>query len=153
MPEISVLIPCYNGFKYMERCLLSLESQSYNNFEVIIVDDCSADDSFEQLVKYKEKSDLNINIIKNIENVGPGESRNTGIKNACGKWISFCDCDDWYEPDFLKEMIQKAINEQADLVMCDYYYVYDKNKKIQSGVTDIFSDTPEIGRASCRERV
>ena len=142
MPEISVIIPCYNGYKYMKRCLQSFEHQSYNNFELIVVDDCSTDDSYEQLVRYKKQSLLDLSIIKNNKNAGPGESRNTGVKNARGKWISFCDCDDWYEPDFLKEMLQKLINEQANLIMCDYYYVYGSNKKIKNGKMDVFKDRP-----------
>ena len=79
----------------MQRCLESLERQQYKNFEVIVVDDSSTDDSYYQLKMYAQNSELNMTVVSNEKNRGPGYSRNVGIKLAKGRWISFCDADDW----------------------------------------------------------
>ena len=121
-PVVSIIIPCYNSFKDMSRCLNSLENQSYKNFEVIVIDDCSNDDSKEKLLKYAQSTSLNIHILSNEINKGPGYSRNVGIQHAKGEWISFCDADDWYANDRLKKMTDAS--ENADCVLCNYSKVY-----------------------------
>lgn len=111
-PIFSIVIPCYNSWRYMERGLHFLEKQTFIDFEVIFVDDCSTDDTYCQLEKYQQQSILSIRIIRNIKNSGPGESRNYGIKMAKGDYIAFLDSDDWYEVDFLEKMygqLQKQV--------------------------------------------
>ena len=88
-PIFSIVIPCYNSWRYMERGLHFLEKQTFIDFEVIFVDDCSTDDTYCQLEKYQQQSILSIRIIRNIKNSGPGESRNYGIKMAKGDYIAF----------------------------------------------------------------
>ena len=66
--DITVIVPCYNGFRYMINCLSALENQTYKRFKVIIVDDCSTDDSYNQLTSYKEQSPLDITLIRNSKN-------------------------------------------------------------------------------------
>lgn len=126
-PEITVIIPCYNSYKHMQRCLESLERQQYKNFEVIVVDDCSTDDSYHQLKMYAQNSSLNMSIVSNEKNRGPGFSRNVGIKLAKGRWLSFCDADDWY-PDDRLEKVSKKINN-ADCILCNYTKVYLSGKE------------------------
>lgn len=128
--KISVIIPCYNGWKYMKRCLEALEHQTVLPYELIIVDDCSTDDSYECLKNYAAVSPLKINLIKNEKNSGPGISRKNAIAAAKGDYVVFCDCDDWYELEYIELMNQKIQAETADVVICDNYFTYDDRKVI-----------------------
>lgn len=122
MPKFSVIIPCYNSFKLMGKCLESLENQIFKDFEIIIIDDCSTDDSFEQLEIYKEKSNLNIILLKNDINLGPGKTRNNGINNATGEFVIFIDSDDYIEINTLEIMNKIIIDNNADCIIFDYYH-------------------------------
>ena len=128
--KISVIIPCYNGWKYMKRCLEALEYQTVLPYELIIVDDCSTDDSYECLKNYAAVSPLKINLIKNEKNSGPGISRKNAIAVAKGDYVIFCDCDDWYELEYIELMIKKIKEESADVVICDNYFAYDDRKVV-----------------------
>mgnify|MGYP001423152862 CR=1 FL=1 len=125
---VSVIIPCFNGYRYMERCLKALEQQTCKDFEVVIIDDCSTDDSYLKLKKYQENSKLKIELIKNYVNLGPGKSREKGIKACHGDLIAFCDCDDWYEDVFIESMTKELVKQNADIVMCDNFRVNKKRK-------------------------
>ena len=123
--EISIIIPCYNSFNKMEKCLNSLENQTYKNFEVIIIDDFSIDNSYEKMKIYKNNSNLNIKILRNEYNIGAGETRNKGIKNAVGNYIFFIDADDYISNDTL-EKVSYIINNNSNEIDCivfDYYKV------------------------------
>lgn len=117
---ISVIIPCHNGFNLMTRCLDCFERQTDKRFELIIVDDFSNDDSYNNLKQYCNNSNLNISVFRNHKNLGPGASRERGIKEAKGKWISFCDCDDWYELDYISAMVNEILKNNADVILYDY---------------------------------
>lgn len=119
----------------MDKCLSALEAQTIAPAEIIIVDDCSTDDSFERLQEYKEKTKLNIVLLKNEKNLGPGISRKKAIDTVIGDYIAFCDCDDWYDCDFI-ETVSKEIKSKVntDVVIFDYYKVYS-NQSISAGST------------------
>lgn len=136
---VSIIIPCYNSFKYMKKCLAGLENQTFKNFEVIFIDDCSTDDTKMQLETYKAGSTLNIQIIHNEINKGPGYSRNIGIQCAKGEWVTFADADDWFETNRLELMIEKANN--ADCILCNYSKVFSNKKK---EIDDYLSRIPDI---------
>lgn len=143
--SITVIIPCYNGWKYFRKCLESLENQTIKPDQVVIVDDCSTDETYEKLLDYKIQSSLNILIIKNVENCGPSISRKKGIENSTSSYICFCDCDDWYETNFI-EIMKKTISEKSsDLIIFDNYKIIN-DKKIKANVTASFinSDSKEI---------
>ena len=80
MSKISVIIPCYNAEKYIKKCFEGLEKQTFREFDVIVVDDFSTDNSLNILYEIKQNSKLKIKVIKMKQNVGPGEARNVGIK-------------------------------------------------------------------------
>ena len=148
LPTISVIIPCYNCTKWIERCLSALERQTYKNFEVICVDDCSSDDTYDMILNYQEHNDLNIKLIKNTINSGPAISRNKAAECAEGQWLAFCDSDDYYESTYLEEMIGATEKDNSDLVMCEYRKVYESGKKSEdihylSGI-DKFSPKEDI---------
>lgn len=128
-PVFSIIIPCYNSWRYMERGLYFLENQTWTDFEVIFVDDCSTDDTYHRLEEYRKRSTLNVQVIRNEKNSGPGESRNHGIKIARGEYIAFLDSDDWYEFDFLRIMYEQLQKTDADIVFCDFYRDFGNGNK------------------------
>ncbi len=144
--KISVIIPCYNGYKYIQKCLKSLEMQEYREFEVIVIDDCSSDDTYQKLKEIENDFSFQFSVYQNEENHGPGYSRQKGVEKAQGDYICFCDADDWYEDTFLKKMVDKLEAEKSDLVMCDCYYVHKQFRKAAawSSVIDDCSSKKEI---------
>ncbi len=124
---LSVIIPCYNNFHLMQKGLESLEKLDKNCIEVIIIDDNSTDDSYRKLLSYSQNSDLNIKVIRNEKNSGPGVSRNNGIKISTGEYITFLDADDFF-CDIFWENIFSLINKRYDCIVFDAYIYYDKEK-------------------------
>lgn len=121
MPRFTIITPQYNSFDLMANYFDSLSNQTYKDFEVIIVDDCSVDGSYEKLVEYTKESNLNIRLFQSKYNQGPGNARNIGLDNVKGEWITFIDNDDWVSHDFL-EKINNIIEEQnVNAVIYDYY--------------------------------
>ena len=101
-PLISIIVPVYNVEKYLKKCLDSILSQTYKNFEVIIVNDGSPDNSQKIIDEYKKK-DKRI-IVLEKENGGLSSARNYGIEHANGKYISFVDADDYIEKDYVEKL-------------------------------------------------
>lgn len=125
-PKITVIIPCYNAEKYIENCLSALSKQTYRNFNVIIIDDCSTDCTFSKLISLENNFYYNIQIIKNEINLGPAKARNKAIERAIGEYIAFCDSDDWYEDNFLEKMVDSILDNDSDMVFCGYNVVDEK---------------------------
>lgn len=131
MIKYSIVIPCYNSFNKMENCLNMLERQKYKNFEVIIVDDCSKDNSYEMLNKYKNSSSMEIKLYKNEKNSGAGYTRNVGIKKSTGKFLLFIDSDDYVSEDILEIANSYLVKENIDCFVFDYFKCANKkNVKI-----------------------
>ena len=128
-PEVSIVIPCYNCEKWIEKCIGALSRQTRKDFEIICIDDSSTDDTGCILKRIKTSNTLDLTIITNDMNIGPAKSRNKAIKIARGKWIAFCDADDWYEPSFIEKMLAKANSTSSDIVMCEYRKVFESGKK------------------------
>lgn len=116
--KISIIVPIYNAEKYLHRCLDSIESQSFKNFEVLLIDDGSTDHSFEICKEYAEKDKRFQAMHKTNE--GVGAARKYGIDHACGEYTIHVDPDDWIEPEMLEHLYEKAYNEEADIVICDF---------------------------------
>lgn len=108
--NFSVVLPVYNVGKYIERCLLSLQSQAYKNFEMVFVDDCGDDNSIDIVSNYA-KNDDRIRIVKNSKNLGTYHARRVGVENAKGKYIVFLDPDDELEPEALNILSSKIVNK------------------------------------------
>ncbi len=133
---ISVIIPSYNNEKYLSKCLDSILNQTYSNLEIIIVDDCSTDNSFSVLEKYSKKN-KQIRVYKNNTNSGAGYCRNFGLRSAKGNYISFIDSDDYIEENFYEKLYSKIKEEDSDLAICDIYIRYsDSSKDIRSKAVD-----------------
>jgi len=121
----SIVIPTYNRAIKLEKCLTSLINQTYKNFEVIISDDGS-DDNTEKVVEEARRKGLSIKYIYNQNWGGPGRPRNIAIKNAQFEWVCFLDSDDWWYADKLK-LILPYCNQNNDLIYHDFE-LYRKGK-------------------------
>lgn len=108
MTKISVIVPVYNCEKYITRCLDSILSQTFQNFECIVVDDGSTDGSSTICDKYAEQ-DARFTVIHQ-KNGGVSAARNAGIDACKGEWLAFVDSDDWCEPNMLKDMYNTINN-------------------------------------------
>lgn len=115
---ISVVVPCYNVEKYLEKCVQSIVCQTYTNLEIILVDD-GAKDSTPQLCDKLALTDSRIKVIHKA-NGGLSDARNAGLAVASGKFITFFDSDDWIEPDTIKKAYEKMLVDNLDLVVWGY---------------------------------
>ncbi|PJZ45478.1 glycosyltransferase family 2 protein [Leptospira brenneri] len=104
MPKVSVIMPAYNAVPYLEESVNSLKRQNYKDWELLLVDDCSKDDTA-KLAAEIAASDSRIQFIAKEKNSGSADTRNTGIQLAKGEFIAFLDADDLWEPNFLEVMI------------------------------------------------
>jgi glycosyltransferase involved in cell wall biosynthesis len=117
MPKISIIIPVYNVEKYLRRCIESILSQSINDFEVILVNDGSSDQSGSIADEYKSKANDQRIIVIHKENGGVSSARNAGLSVASGDYVWFVDGDDWIEPNALEEILSEIENLEVDLVV------------------------------------
>jgi|GEM_PF-6831483 len=112
-PLVSVVIPTFNVERYIERAIQSVLKQSWQECEIIIVDDCSTDDTVQVI---KQFIDCNIKLYTNPKNYGPSHSRNKAISMAKGDWIALLDADDWFAPERLEILVKLAQEYDADIV-------------------------------------
>jgi glycosyltransferase involved in cell wall biosynthesis len=136
LPKISVIIPVYNVESYLHRCINSILNQTFQDFEIILINDGSNDKSGQICDDYAQK-DKRIKVIHK-ENARVSAARNDGIKMAKGKYVSFIDSDDWIEPEMYQQMINKAEELNLDFIMCDYKkksnnYEVKRTQPIRSG--------------------
>jgi len=122
MPKISVIVPVYKVEKYIEHCVDSILAQSFEDFELILVDDGSPDNCGRICDEYAEK-DSRVHVIHK-ENGGLSDARNAGIEWAMehsdSRWLAFVDSDDWVASDYLKKLFSAAEENGADLAICDF---------------------------------
>ena len=122
-PLFSIIIPCFNCIETIDRCLNSFFEQEFDEFELILVDDCSSDGSFDYLVsKYAHKENLTIK--RNDSNKGPAFSRNEGIRIATGEFVCFCDSDDWVENTFFNVLIECLESLHPDIVFFNHRKIF-----------------------------
>lgn len=125
MKDISIIVPIYNAEKYIDKCLTSLINQTKKELEIILINDGSTDKTEEIVKKY---SDKRIKYFKN-NNQGIGKTRNFGIEKATAKYIMFIDSDDYLEENACELLYEKAEKEKLEIVVCDFYQVYDHREK------------------------
>ncbi len=117
--KLSVIVPAYNAAHCLRTCLDSLACQNLEDWEVIIVDDGSADETPQIIREYESRYPQLFRSIT-LENGGQGRARNIALASAKGEYIGFADSDDTVSPDMFPKMLKKAYAEQADLVICDF---------------------------------
>lgn len=126
--SLSVIVPVYNVEKYLHRCLESLVNQTLDSIEILVVNDGSTDNSQIIIDNFVAKYPAKIQgFVK--PNGGLSDARNFGIPMAQGDYIGFIDSDDFVEPNLYKDMIDKAISTQADVVICDFFYEWEDSPK------------------------
>ena len=122
LPVVSVILPMYNASRYIKTCLMSVLNQTFKDFEVICVDDCSTDDTL-KIVAELAQHDGRIKIVRHAKNSGgASEPRNTGIRLSRGKYIAFLDADDMYTKTALSELVTAAEKWRADVVHTEQVY-------------------------------
>ena len=133
MPKVSIIVPVYNVEKYVEKCLQTLINQTLKDIEIIVVNDGSTDNSRNIINEYARNFP---NFIKcyDKENGGLSDARNYGMKSASGDYIAFLDSDDYVELDMYEKMYNKAIEENSDMVECDFIWEYPDKKVTDTGI-------------------
>lgn len=120
--KISVIVPIYNVERYLERCVESIQKQTYQNLEIILVDDGSPDSSGEMCDSFS-KTDERIKVIHKA-NGGLSDARNAGIEQASGEYLAFVDSDDWLDLDMLEILHTACAEYNADIAECSYRNLY-----------------------------
>ncbi|WP_313373449.1 glycosyltransferase family 2 protein [Chishuiella sp.] len=127
---VSIITPCYNSEKYIKDTFLSIKAQTYSNWEWIIVDDSSTDDSVNLI---KSFNDSRIKLFVQLENQGAAHARNLALNNVKGRFITFIDSDDLWLPNFLEKTINYLIFSKEDLVYTSY-------KRVDENLNPILND-------------
>ena len=138
--DVTIIVPVYNVEEYLKKCLDSLVNQTYdkNKYEIYIINDASKDNSLNIIKEYQKKySNITVNDLK--KNKGVSNARNIGIKNAKGKYLLFCDSDDYYALDAIEKFMAKAKENNSDFVMANYYLTTDNND-IKDNTTNRFKN-------------
>ena len=127
-PEISLVIPVYNAAEFYERCFGSILGQTFRDFEVIVVDDCSTDGTAERIRGFWPQDAPPCTILQNEKNMGPSISRNRGMDAARGRYLGFIDHDDAVHPAYLQTLYDLARREGAGYASCGSRTVYPDRK-------------------------
>ena len=131
MPEVSVIVPCYNAEKTVTRALDSLASQTFRDLEIIAVNDGSTDGTLQTLKAWKDAHpDINIRIFSK-ENEGIAETRNFALSKVRGTYFGFLDSDDYTSPEMIQEMKELADRDSLQLVVSDFLWVNSRGERLQ----------------------
>ena len=119
-PKVSVIVPVYNVERFLRRCLDSVLTQLYDNYEVICVNDCSPDNSQDILDEYEKKYAPKMRVLMNEHNLGLGKSRERAIREASGEYIMFVDSDDYLAKDYIQTYVDGLSEGDYDIVVGGY---------------------------------
>ena len=128
---VSIITPIYNSEKYITETIESIQAQTYTNWELLITDDCSTDQSID-IIKSHQKNDNRIRLFLLDKNQGAGVARNNSIKEANGRYIAFCDSDDLWKQDKLAKQIKFMKENQVSFTYCSYDIVNEKREYTQT---------------------
>ncbi len=124
MNLVSIIVPIYNVEQYLEKCIESILNQTYASIEIILVDDGSTDGSSQICDRYLQRTNVKV---CHIANGGVGNARNFGIQKAVGDYITFVDADDTILPDHIENMVNLMVQNEAQLVICDFRKLTNTN--------------------------
>lgn len=128
MAEFSIIVPVYNVEKEIRKCLDSIKNQTYEDFEVLCVDDCGKDSSMDIVREYAQK-DNRFKILTHEHNRGVSAARNTGLDNASGEYTMFVDSDDWLETNALEVIKDNFDKSKSEVIVFNIYNCYPDGKK------------------------
>lgn len=126
-PLVSIITPVYNAERFLSDTIKSVQNQTYKNWEILLIDDCSKDNSA-QIIKEFQKYDNRIKYIKLKKNSGASVSRNEGIRNAKGRFIAFVDSDDIWKPKKLEIQIKYMLKENLGFTFTSYRYMKENGE-------------------------
>lgn len=133
MPKISIIMPCHNGGAFIREAIDSVLAQTFSDWELLVINDSSSDESVAIISEYKQK-DSRIILLHLSQSIGmPSAPRNLGIKEAKGRYIAFLDCDDKWYPTKLENQL-KLFDDQNCVIAFSYYKKMDENSNIHDGV-------------------
>lgn len=145
--RFSIIVPIYNTEKYLDKCIKSVLNQTMSDYELILIDDCSTDDSLTIACKYKSE---HIKVLKNVSNSGLSETRNLGIKNASGDYIVFLDSDDYIEKTALLSLNKLPMIVSAAVKLYFAAFVTTRNGLFQSlifvSIGMLVAETEKLGK-------
>lgn len=141
MPTLSIIIPVYKVENYLERCVLSVLNQNYQDTEVVLVDDGSPDNC-PQICDELAERDARVKVVHK-RNGGLASARNEGIRNAMGKYIAFLDSDDQWNSNLLEEVMQAVSNSNADMVLFDTISTYADGHMMKRVSHGVFEGAPK----------
>ncbi len=139
-PDVSIIVPVYNVERYINQCLDSIKSQTYTNWECLLVDDGSTDASGKICDEYAQ-NDSRFKVFHK-SNGGLSSARNYGIDHASGDYISFCDSDDWIESEYLQTLTQLMRDYDADIAQVGFWKDFGGHQHIK----DVFSTTTVLSK-------
>lgn len=129
-PTVSIVLPVYNGEKYLQQAIRSITGQKFKDFELIVVNDNSTDNSL-KIIKEFAKKDKRIKIVNNIVNKKLPGSLNEGFKIAKGKWFTWTSDDNILDPSFLEIMLRVIKNKAVDIVYSDYRAIDEAGRIVE----------------------
>ena len=132
-PLLSVIVPCYNVEKYVDKCISSIVGQTYSNLEILLIDDGSTDQTGVLCDAWPEK-DKRIRVIHK-HNEGLSYARKTGLENTTADYVAFVDSDDWIEPEMFACMMQALISTNSDIAQCGYRKIFEDGRIEQCHTT------------------
>lgn len=135
MPTVSIITPCYNASKYIQQTIESVLAQTFQDWEWIITDDQSTDNSVEIIRQF---NDDRIILIESATNGGAGHARNQSLEKATGRFITFLDADDYWSPSFLEEMVNFMQENKSELAYSNYARC---NENLEPQIDDFKADT------------
>lgn len=152
IPAVSIIIPMYNAEKYIKTCLQSAQNQTLKNIEIICVDDCSTDETFNTVMEIA-RQDSRITLVKLPKNTGSASApRNMGIRMSRGRYIAFLDSDDMYTKTAMEELVTLAEKWKADVVHTEQVYMPEENVIDVDENTKLKTSSRELG-GFCSEPV
>lgn len=131
-PLVSIIVPVYNTEKRLNRCIGSICAQTWQNLEILLLNDGSTDGSLAVCEEFRAR-DPRVRVIDK-ENTGVSDTRNVGLGMACGKYIQFSDSDDYLDPDFTRHLVEAAEANEADLVVAPYRMVIARGMSFARGL-------------------
>lgn len=128
-PLVSVIMPAYNAALFIEEAIASVQAQTVADWELLVIDDCSTDNTC-KIVKEISAKDSRVTLLINEKNLGAAGSRNRGLDIFRGKYVALLDSDDYWYPQMLEKMIARAEETKADIIYCSYELVDEQGVKV-----------------------
>lgn len=133
MPKVSIIMPVFNAKKYIDESIASVICQTYDDWELILIDDYSTDGTYEYLLESYEENPK-IKLLRNLVNSGAGASRNLGLQSASGQFIAFLDADDIWLPFKLEKQLAFMLNRESAIVHTSYSFINESGGPISGRV-------------------